>query len=187
MLAGCVDDPDPEREKFLTIDRFPAAVGAYWRYQVYDSLANQYDTAVISVDNSTPIPGGGTSTQWTIAFRDSAQSLTAESYSDHIVWYNNLQVAVNWLEFPLYLTSAWAVPAAGLDSGYVRALEDIQSEYGTFFDAFKVETRASGLNYSLTYDNWYASNVGMVYSERSVLNPGLVERTRWSLIEFSIP
>jgi hypothetical protein len=179
MLAGYGSDMT------FPVAAFPSRRGSSWTYAVYDSIARQADTLVVTILRDT-IYSGVVSSIWRLAYR-------ARVDSQHVIITNDtVRIApsersylITKYVFPFRAGARWQGDFA-TQTSIVAQIGPIVSGHHSFARAFNVVETWSLLNDRGNVSTWLVPGIGIVKRHREQAGFSVVNST-WELLSFSIP
>jgi hypothetical protein len=167
------------------VSAFPNRRGSSWTYAVYDSIARQADTLVVTILRDT-ISSGVVSSIWRLAYR-------ARVDSQHVIITNDtVRIApsersylITKYVFPFRAGARWQGDFA-TQTSIVAQIGPIVSGHQSFARAFKVVETWSLLNDRGNVSTWLVPGTGIVKLHREHVGFSVVNIT-WELLSFSIP
>ena len=178
-------------EPILYNTEFPNNIGTFWKYKVYDSISNQIDTVIITVQNKTILNNGLEATVWLI---ESLVNLNDTNYvtnnSDGIKIYKNKIVSAPYIkkyEFPLKVNKKW-VNINLLDTSKVILSINTNIIAGNFIETYLIRREYysfPGFNYYKEED-YFVNNIGLIKRRLFENSLGTFKNQTWELLSYQI-
>lgn len=73
----------------MSVHEFPTSIGSQWKYAVYDSLAQQRDTLVVTILGRTVLPGDIPAFIWQFAYRSRIDTQYVSTLADTVRFYTS--------------------------------------------------------------------------------------------------
>jgi len=169
----------------FTLADFPNTRGWQRTYFVYDSLARQSDTLVVTVFGQITLPGNISATIWQYAYRARTETVYVNVLRDTVRFYrdpNSWWGEFNYV-FPLYVGKRWGAGFGG--SSAVVEAGTVITPAGSFSNSLLVENRWSFLNDHRLLRTWLVPRVGIVKAHRAGISFGYANIT-WELLRYGI-
>lgn len=169
----------------MRVSEFPTSTGSQWTYAVFDSLAQQRDTLVVTVFGQTILPGGIPASIWQLAYRSHTDTQYVNVSGDTVRFYiyPNSQWAQPKYLFPLWLNKSWRL--APMESTAVAQIGWVETPVGSFPYAYLVEKLWGGFNDYGTLRTWLVPNLGIVKLHRRGVSFGQANVV-WELMGYRI-
>jgi hypothetical protein len=169
----------------MAVSEFPTSVGSQWTYAVFDSLAQQRDTLVVTVFGQTILPGNIPASIWQLAYRSYTDTLYVKVAGDTVQFYRypHDQWTLPGYLFPLWLYKSW--PSSLMEYTQVVQISRVVTPAGEFPTAYVVEKVWSGFNDSGTLRTWLVPRIGIVKLHRKGVSFGAANVV-WELLGYRI-
>ena len=180
-----------KNSKTLYNTEFPNGIGTLWKYKVYDSVYNYFDTVFVKVVGFTQLITGEEVSMWQSIgiVSGNVDSVFVSSSSNGIIVYasRNANSIINKYVFPLHVGDKWLMQHY-LDTNKVTVRASFTVPAGTFAEAYRINRMFNSLpGYNRTVEEeWFVPNVGIVSRYLNIISQGYVSNTKWELIDYQI-
>jgi hypothetical protein len=192
LIVTCDDDSAGPENKIdaLVVADFPNAAGIRWDYEVFDSIANNYDTVTVTTEECPALSNWGNALLWIYHYPDWTDTTYVYIHNDTVHFCNDstLQGCHRIYVFPIKVGSFWWVnPEADMvDTSFIVRKGDVATKMALFKDGFCIMTSWHTFLDGGTVETWVVADVGIVkWNYRQAIEKAVVEK--WELIAYQPP
>ena len=179
VATGCLT-PEVAPETTLQIE-FPLTVGSHWTYATYDSVSQQRDTILVTVDSRSVGSSGDTVYRCTYRHRAFTDSSIVRVKDDTVLFATDETPPVNFL-LPFTSVDHW-----NLDQSSTVRILGVGTETvpgGRFVEAIHIRQQSLLPNDKSIYEYWVAPGFGIVHFHDGTSLPAVnkIHKTNWVLL-----
>jgi hypothetical protein len=191
FIVSCDDDAigPPKNTDTLPISGFPNMSYIWWKYQVFDSLNDLYDTVLVACEGNKFLSGGRNSIIWVYHYKAYEDSFYVHSGHDTVFFYHDTSGVYpdRIYVFPLALGRFWIFGMSPYDTIRVTAKGAVPTPAGNFGNSFLVSTHWGFIDASGDEDIWIAKQIGIVKERIDHITIAGRTLKKWTLIDYQPP
>ncbi len=184
VLTGCIKENECSR---LSDEYFPNAIGNWWVYSRFDSLAMENTTLRVDIVKDSVQKDGSTYRMWVFSKSNIYDTLFVRTTSDSVLFFRYPEGFPNEVMLvPLAVGNWWTHPFMVRDSTRVISKDTVTVNYEEFADAYSIRRRLFAFNDYLTDTRWFVPYLGIVRLENWHYLFGWISKENWELKSFSL-